>query len=315
VPAIDFDLTTPGGYVRSFPAFHQAVSGRASGRVVEFKVALAGGTLNLFLETASLYLVAVRAANGDVLVLDGGKEQNYMPYFPAKEFGKGVVDTGIPARYDGETWKLTFTTNDLGLAAGLPAYITGGNHAAAKAAIDRLAFAIAEASRFIPVRCAVACELADDLEFKEVIARLVTWAGNVVVSERNVSGSTELKDLSPDDVRLRQRLGDQNMKVFRINENAFVNLIGVAKWLAILRGVQSDWTAKDKERLRGLRGSASQYITLRLGDFRALVTNWEKFSAIAHRDPNFIGLLDAFHVRYAVGSAPPEASIYLAEWK
>jgi hypothetical protein len=161
----------------------------------------------------------------------------------------------------------------------------------------------------------VACELADDLEFKEVIARLVTWAGSFVVSERNVSGTTKLGDLSADDVRLRQRLGDQNMKVFRVNENAFVNLIGVAKWLAILRSSQSDRTAKDSERMRGLRSSASQYIALRLGDFRALVTNWQKFSALARRDPNFVGLLDAFHVQYAVGSVPSEDIIYLAEWK
>jgi hypothetical protein len=315
VPPIAFDLTVPGGYVRSFPALHQAVSGRVSGHVVELNVALAGGAVNVFLEAASLYLVAVRAVNGNVLVLDGGKEQSYLPYFPAKEFGTGVVDTGIPARYDGETWKLTFTTTDLGLAADLPAYITGGNHTAAKAAIDRLAFAIAEAARFIPVRCAVACELADDLEFKEIIARLVTWTGGFVLSERNVSGSAKLEDLSTDDIRLRQRLGDQNMKVFRVNENAFVNLIGAARWLAILRSAQSDWSAKDKERMRSIRSSATQYITLRLGDFRALVTNWEKFSAIAHRDPNFGGLLDAFHVRYAVGSVPAEDSIYLAEWK
>ena len=315
MPTIAFDLTTAGGYVKSFAELHQVVASRATGHIVELEVALAGGSVRVFLEAASLYLVAVRAANGDILVLDGGKEQSYIPYFPEKEFGKGVVGSGIPARYDTATWKLTFTATDLGVAAGFPGYITTGNHAAAKAAVDRLAFAISEATRFIPVRCAVACELADDLEFKEVIARLVTWAESFVVSERNVSGTTKLGDLSADDVRLRQRLGDQNMKVFRVNENAFVNLIGVAKWLAILRSSQSDRTAKDSERMRGLRSSASQYIALRLGDFRALVTNWQKFSALARRDPNFVGLLDAFHVQYAVGSVPSEDIIYLAEWK
>jgi hypothetical protein len=76
-----------------------------------------------------------------------------------------------------------------------------------------------------------------------------------------------------------------------------------------------DWTPKDKERMRGLRSSASQYTSLRLGDFKALVTNWQKFSALARRDPNFVGLLDAFHVQYAVGSVPSEDIIYLAEWK
>src|SRR5215469_8294928 len=133
MPTVDFDLATPGGYVRSFSGLHTALGIRLEGRVVELKVALAGSTLNIFLEAASLYLVAVRALNNDVLVLDGGKEQSYLPYFPPKDFGK-VVDTGIPARYDGSTWKLTFTAGDLAACGNLPALIRAGNMDASKAA-------------------------------------------------------------------------------------------------------------------------------------------------------------------------------------
>ena len=312
---VDLDLATPGGYVRSFSDLHQALGERAKGRVIEVKVALPGGSLNLFLEPASLYLVAVRANNGDIQVLDGGKEQSYRPYFPEQEYSKGVVATDIPARYDGGTWKLAFTMNDLALAASLPSFITVGNHAAAKAAVDRLAFAISEAARFIPIRCAVACEIADDLEFKEVIARLITWAGNFVSGERNVSGSAKIEDLSSDDARLRRRLGDQNMKVFQVNQNVFRNLTGAAKWLAILRSSESDWDETDKQRVRALKTAPPRVKTLRIGDFKALITNWEKFSAIARRDPNFVGLLDAFHIRYTAGAVPPEESLTLAEWR
>ncbi len=160
--------------MRSFSDPHKALGGRAKGRVVELKVALSGGSLNLFLEAASLYLVAVRAHQGDIQVLDGGKEQSYLSYFPEKAFGKRIVATGILARYDGETWKLAFTMNGLAVAASIPDFIGAGNQASAKAAVDRVAFANSEAARFIPIRCAVACEIADDLEFKEVIVRLVT---------------------------------------------------------------------------------------------------------------------------------------------
>jgi hypothetical protein len=311
---VDFDLATAGKYVGSFSDLHQSLGGRAQGHVVELKVALPGGSLNLFLEAASLYLVAVRSPGG-IQVLDGGKEQSYLPYFPEKEYGKGVVKTGIPARYDSATWKLAFTMNDLSVAAGLPGFIAAGNHAAAKAAVDRLAFAISEAARFIPIRCAVACEIADDLEFKEVIVRLVTWAGKFVAGERNVSGSKKMEELSSDDARLRRRLGDQNMKVFRVNENLFQNLTGAAKWLAMLESSQEDWDETDKQRMRALRTSSPRVQTLRLGDFKTLIANWEKFSAIAHRDPNFIGLLDAFHIRYTAGAVSAEESLTLAEWR
>jgi hypothetical protein len=200
---------------------------------------------------------------------------------------------------------------DLALAAGLPGYIGTGNHDAAKAAVDRLAFAISEAARFIPIRCAVAC----DLEFKEVIVRLVSWAGNFVSGERNVSGTAKLEELSGNDARLRRRLGDRNMKVFQVNENLFQNLTGTAKWLAILSGPQTDRNESDKQRIRALKTQPSRVTTLRLKDFRTLIANWEKFSAIAHRDPNFIGLVDAFHIRYTAGAVSPEESLTLAEWR
>jgi hypothetical protein len=312
MPVVDFDLATAGGYVRSFSSLHSALASRVPGRVVELNVALPGGSLNLFLEASSLYLVAIRALNKDILVLHGGREQSYLPYFPAKEFGK-TVDTGIPARYDGSTWRLTFTAGDLALCANLPALIAARNVDAAKAAIDRLAFAISEAARFLPVRCAVACELSDDLVFKEIVARLATWAGTFVTSERNIGGGAKIEDLPREDARLRLRLGDENMKVFRVKENAFLNLVGAAKWLAILSSSESERTELDRQRLSGVRQSMRVH-AMRLGDFRALIANWEKFSAIARRDPNFAGLVDAFHTRYAVGAAPAEGSLTLAEW-
>ena len=121
-------------------------------------------------------------------------------------------------------------------------------------------------------------------------------------------------DLSSDDARLRRRLGDQNMKVFRMNENVFQNLAGVTKWLTILSRAESDWGETDKQRVGALKTSSPRVRTLRLGDFKTLITNWEKFSAIARHVPNFVGLLDAFHIRYTAGAVSPEENLTLAEW-
>ena len=302
---VDFDLADSGGYIRSFAALHDAIRARTAGSVVELRIALPGGSLGAFLELSTLYLVAVRGASGNVLVLDGGKEQNYLQWFAAGQFGP-AVPSGIAARYSTHTWKLSFTRNDLAVAAGLPGFIAGRNIDAAKAAVDRLAFAVCEAARFIPIRCAVACELAEDQEFKEVLARLAEWSRGFTrpEEEMNITSDAVLDDRQLR--RLQQAFPKQNIKVFTIKENAFVNLTGAAKWLAILGKPKSAWTEADRRRMQSLRAGEMRYYTLRLGDFQSLLTNWQKFSAIASYDPNFAGLVDAFHTRYAAGSTPAE---------
>ena len=69
-----------------------------------------------------------------------------------------------------------FRKAELNLGAELARYVLGAKPIdETKAHLDWLAFAIAEAARFIPVRCAVACELCGDYRFLQVIARLAKW--------------------------------------------------------------------------------------------------------------------------------------------
>jgi len=325
MPPVNFNLTNAGDYIQSFGALHTALGARAKGTLVELNVALPNGNPTIFMEASSLYLIGFRTNNNGIAVLNGGDQEDFMSYFQRGDYPR-AIQTAIEARYDDSTWRVVFSKELLSQASALPGQVGAGGAAPIKESIDRLAFAIAEAARFTPIRCAVACELADDEQFKKLISRLIRWAGNLIQGERSINKTAEDKDLDPGDVKLRTRMrevaGDVTLKVFGINENAFSNLTRLERWLAILNpnpNLTPAQKALAEQRARDLRRSDEQFAILRLGDFRELMTNWQKFSALARTskdrgDANFDGLLSEFHIRYAAAAVPAEQSLTIAEW-
>jgi hypothetical protein len=73
---IEFDVSTAGGYIRSFTALHQHLKVRSKGKILELNVTVPQNRpvpkhLTIFMEARSLYIVAFRAA-ATIVVLDLG---------------------------------------------------------------------------------------------------------------------------------------------------------------------------------------------------------------------------------------------------
>jgi hypothetical protein len=311
---VRFDLSSHGGYIGSFHQLKQKLGTRTPGSVLELTVDVVGGELTVFMEAHSLYLIGFRGSDGQIFAL-AEDDKSFLEKLRAK-FGEGeVAESGIVSRYTGLTWSLRFRKEDLPLALALNRFtLRSGDKESIKAHIDRLAFAICEAARFIPVRCAVACELCDDYRFKRIIAKLCEWCERFNVGERSVEKSAPDKVLSPADQKLRDRLGEGSMHVIAIRGNMFENLSKVEKWMRILSVWPPEQAAQlseaDWKRVRGLK--ADTYPEFTLGRFEKLTKNWQKLTAI--KDVNFQGLLDELHLRYTANATPQEEALVIAEW-
>jgi hypothetical protein len=290
---VKFDLTNPIEYVRSFEKLASALGQRKRGDVVEIEAAIGDGSVRLFMEADGLYIIGFRGEGGKPFVLNG-ENQDFSGYI--KEFLKANKETGglteLPtvARYDQQTWKLTFSKSELLNARELELYDGDGS---VKRHIDLLAFAIAESLRFKPIRCAVACELRGD-EFKFVLFKLAEWSGKFYLDkeERNVGQPPKKPDdppLSPADARLRERLGSKSIHVVPVHSNTFSKFSIIDRMLEILGG-SSELRHEDRQRLKSYQNTWRNFT---LGDFRSLMTNWRTLSLID--DPNVRGIMGVLH--------------------
>jgi hypothetical protein len=305
---VTFNLRDHVNYVRSFTSLRDRLGAREAEAVIEVEVLLPDETaVNLFMECRSLYFIGFRGGGGRVIAL-AGDGQDFAAFLRKKVGSTPVVQSIMNAKYDVDTWGLKLIKSELHLAAAaLNGYEEGrGARALVKGWIDRLAFAVAESARFIPIRCAVACELCDDHRFKQVLHKLAEWSRKFRVGERSVEKSGPGKTLSKDDQRYRDRLGEGSIHLFQMRQNVLFKLTNMEKWLLLLSGADlSKLTEEDRKRLKSLEGSV--YTVFSLADYQDLVKNWQKLSSID--DPNLRGLLDAVHVQHTASSG-----MTVAEW-
>jgi hypothetical protein len=307
VADVSFNLRTHVDYIGSFAGLKDKLGTRTLGAVIEIDVLLPGCTLTMYMECRSLYLIGFQGRGGKVYSLkdDEGKFDEYV----RNKAGDGnTIKSSVDAKYDVKTWNLKLIKSELPLANALNDYTEGGMpRDAAKAWVDRLAFAIAEAARFIPIRCAVACELCDDIRFKQVLQKLSEWGSKFMIDKRMVGKPEPGKTLSPDDQWYRDRLGsEKGIQVVQVRQNLLLKLTDTEKWLVLLMGGDpASMSDADRKRLKSLTDAHYAYFTL--ANFKDLVNNWERLSAID--DPNLHGLLDACHLRHCAAS-----TLIVAEW-
>ena len=307
---VQFDLTGPIGYIQSFDKLQSALGERKRGDVVEIEAALGDKSVRLFMEAEGLYIIGFRGDGNRAFVLDG-ENQAFDEYIKAhlKLARDNAALTKLPtfARYESGTWGLLFSKTELMKAKELSSF-AGGNQSI-KHHIDRLAFAISESLRFKPIRCAVACELRGDDDFRPVLFKLAEWSGRFHENERNVAPppkTAEDPPLSKEDARLRERLGAGSIHVVAIRQNTFSKFGIVDRLLEVLGGktILSD---EDRQRLKSYRGAGGAF-TLR--HFEKLMKNWRTLSLID--DPNVRGIMGVLHneIRQITNSS----SINVAEW-
>jgi hypothetical protein len=304
---VSFHLTTHVDYVASFADLKNKLGARTLGAVLEIEVLLPGGVLTMYMECRSLYLIGFKGRGGKVYALKDD-EDKFEEYVRNKAGAANTVKSSVDAKYDVKTWNLKLIKSELPMARALNDYAEGSMpRDAAKAWVDRLAFAIAEAARFVPIRCAMACELCDDVRFKQVLQKLSEWSGSFMLDKRMVARPEPGKTLSPDDQVLRDRLGsDKSIQAVQLRQNPLLKLTDTEKWLVLLTGGDpANMSDADRKRLKSLTDSHYTYFTL--ANFKDLVNNWERLSAID--DPNLRGLLDACHLRHCASS-----TVIVPEW-
>lgn len=307
---VTFDLRSTAAYIQSFAGLAGALSPRDSGRVLQVEVVFSSGTVNLFMEAASLYIIGFRNGRGQIIALDGD-DQPFGKYLKDKLDKEKVNESAIKAKYGGDTWKLKLLKDTLDQTCFLNSFAAGDTRITlAKEHIDRMAFAIAEAARFIPIRCAVACVLHDDYRFLAVLERLSNHAKKLIRQERKAQAIEPGKTLSPRDAHLRSIYPAGNIHVFEMSGNSFDGLSKTERWFRLLLASDTDLSGDDRERLRSL--PASHWHELTIGDFRNLVTNWSKLSAA--KDPYIHEILQELHIRNAVSSTSEDTSRFMTEW-
>lgn len=310
MPDLLFDLTTHGGYIRSFADLKKSLRDRRPGSVIEIEARLAGDSVILFMETYKLYLIGFRGRGGDAYSLEDDTE----PFgeYIKKKTGAEPIPSPIYAKYTGDSWKLVFRKTELNLASDLARYIRGAKPIdETKAHLDRLAFAIAEAARFIPIRCAVACELSGDYRFLQVVARLAKWVETAGFKEMyTIPKEMPGEKLSAEHAALRRLHGNRPIQAMKINPQPAAQLTGTGKWLDLLANLD-DLTGSRRQLLASLDPNRYPPDAVTLGSFRALITNWEKLSQLAKSSPDMTGLLGELHLRNTAGATPAEDTLVI----
>jgi hypothetical protein len=262
------------------------------------------------MEAAGLYLIGFQNGQGDVMALEGDN-QPFDKYLEAKFGNEKVKNSGIKAKYIGDSWKVKVIKATLDQTLAIKSFGPGDNRiTTTKEHLDRMAFVIAEAARFMPIRCAVACALHDDYRFLAVLERLSKHAQNLVKDERKAAAMEPGVTLSRRDANLRSIYPQSNIHVFEMSGNRFDGLSKTERWFRLLLASDEDLTPADRQRLRSL--PPSHWYELTLGDFRSLVTNWSKLSA--SQDMYIHEILQEVHVRQATGSTPEDATRFMIDW-
>lgn len=310
MPDLTFDLQSTNAYVQSHAALHAALSDRKRGQVLEMRTLLLSGEITLYLETASLYLIGFGNARGQIMSLDGDDE-SFHQYLAAKFSKTSVHNSGIKAKYTNETWKLQLTKATIEQTIALRNFGPGDTRITeSKKHIDRLAYVIAEAARYLPIRCAVACVLHDDHRFLAVLKRLCSYSQNLIKQERKAAALEPGQTLSPRDAHLRDIHPTGNIHVFEIKGNSFDGLSNTERWFKLLSASENDLKGADRERFRSL--PTDQWYDMSLGDFENLVKNWSKLSA--SKDLYIQEIIQESHVRHSVGSSPEDGTKFILEW-
>lgn len=307
---VTFDFRSTAAYIQSFGGLANALSPRTPGRVLDINVVFASGSVSLYMEAASLYVIGFKNESDQIIALDGD-DQPFGKYLKDKFAKEKVNESAIKAKYAGDTWKLKLIKTELDRTCFLNGFVAGDTRITrAKEHIDRMAFAIAESARFIPIRCAVACVLHDDYRFLAVLERLSNYAQNLIQRERKAETIEPGKTLSPRDAHLRSMYPAGNIHVFEMSGNSFDGLSKTERWFRLLLASDQDLTDADRQRLRSL--PASHWHELTLGDFRGLVTNWSKLSAA--KDPYIHEILQELHIRNAASATSEDTSRFMTEW-
>ena len=280
------------------------------GRVLEIEVIFASGRLTLYMEAAGLYLIGFQNAQGLIMALYGDN-QPFNEYLEAK-FGSGKVkDSKIKAKYTGDSWSVKVIKATLDQTLAIKSFVDGDTRiTAAKEHLDRMAFVISEAARFMPIRCAVACVLHDDYRFLAILERLSKHTRNLVKGERKAPAIEPGITLSRRDANLRGIHPDSNIHVFEMSGNRFDGLSKTERWFRLLLASDEDLSLADRQRLRSL--PVSHWYELSLGDFRSLMMNWSKLSA--SEDMYIHEILQEVHIRQAAGSTPEDTTRFMIDW-
>ncbi|MGH9614225.1 MAG: ribosome-inactivating family protein [Bryobacteraceae bacterium] len=299
--------------MRGFADLKQSVRDRRQGSVIEIEARLAGNSVILFMEMQTLYLIGFRGRSGEAYWLKDDTE----PYgeYIKKKTGVDPICSRIYAKYTGDTWKLVFRKAELNLASELAQYVPDVKPIdETKAHLDRLAFSIAEAARFIPIRCAVACELSGDYRFLQVIARLARWVETAGFKEMNaIPKEKPGEKLSAEHAALRKLHGNRAIQAMKVNPQPATQLTETGKWLDLLANLDK-LSGAQRQRLASLDPNRYPPDAVTLGSFEALMKNWKQLSQLARSSPDMGGLLGELHLRNTAGATPAEETLVIPHY-